>query len=84
MAVAMPRLAVVRRKPVKTVRFAELPMIVLVMDTPSDEYTFDNKEDDGTPRVGFHSIKASPRKRSASGGPAQSSRRSWHTLVPRT
>ena len=41
---AMPRLAVIRQKPIKTVRFAEQPTIVLVVDSPSDEYTFDNKE----------------------------------------
>ena len=59
-AAALPSLAANRQKPNKTVRLAKQPMIVLVMDSPSNEFTFDNKEKDGTPRVSFHSVKKKP------------------------
>ena len=77
-AAALPCLAANRRKPIKAVSFAEKPMIVLVMDSPSDEYMFYNKWGDGSPKVSFHLEK------SAASGAVRLSRRSWHTLVPRT
>ena len=60
---AFPFMVAHQRKRTKVVRFVEQPMLVLVVDTPSDEFTFDNKEKDGTPRVSHHSVKKKPSKR---------------------
>ena len=50
----MPILAVNRKKPIKTISFAEQPLIVLVFDSPSDKFMFDNKWKDGSPKVSFY------------------------------
>ena len=59
----MPRLAVVRDKPKKAVKFENQPTLVLIVGDESDEYTFDNKNADGTPAVSQTDVKRRRTKR---------------------
>ena len=50
-------------KQIKKVSFAGQPMIVLITGSTSDEYTFDNQNADGTPRVSQTSIRRKKTRR---------------------
>jgi len=54
-APVVPCMAASRQR--KAVRFAEHPAVLLVTDSGSDEYTFDNKDAGGTPKVSQTSIR---------------------------
>ena len=62
-SVAMPRLAVVREKLKKTVKFVEQPTVVLIVGNDADGYTFDNKNPDGTPAVSQTTMRKKKRKK---------------------